>query len=160
MTDFRKWSSSIDSVHRVKNVTFYFSSFWWSWLKPKIEGLTKWQHYISSINKDVLNRNVGLLKTVFTSMNWCSLLWHLLHQLLHQRGVLVLLKCNGGPGCYDTCPLVFCAVGSGVPTKDRCLRWQWSLSKSPDRHQQMTLNPKVPLTSCSACKKYVWMNGN
>ncbi len=70
--------------------------------------------------KDILNRNVRLLKSMFISMhtklgwasfgmNYCiNVAWHGGNQ------PVALIRCNGSPGCFDSGLQVICFVGSGV----------------------------------------------
>ncbi len=72
------------------------------------------------IKKDILNRNVRLLNSMFISMhsilgwasfcmNYCTnAAWH------GDNQPVALLRCNGSPGCFDSCLQVICIVGSGV----------------------------------------------
>ncbi len=45
-------------------------------LKPKIQCLRKFEYYIKSIKKDILKRNVRLLKSMFISMHSINVAWH------------------------------------------------------------------------------------
>ncbi len=103
--------------------SLYFLIFWWLWLtdneNPKFR-LRKLEYYIRSIKKDILNRNVRLLKSMLISMhsilgwssfcmNYCiNAAWHGGNQ------PVALLRCNGSPGCFDSGLQVICIVGSGV----------------------------------------------
>ncbi len=74
--------------------------------------------------KDILNRYVRLLKSMFISMhsilgwpsfcmNYCiNAAWHGGNQHV------ALLRCNGSPGCFDIGLQVICIVGSGVSHLD------------------------------------------
>ncbi len=82
--------------------------------------LRKFEYYIRSIKKDISNRNVRLLKSMFISMhsilgwasfcmNYCiNAAWHGVDQ------PVALLRCNESPGCFDSGLQLFCIVGSGV----------------------------------------------
>ncbi len=78
VTHFRKWNP--DALHRVKYFKLYFLKLYWLWLtdnkKPKFQCLRTLEYYIRSIKKDILDRNVRLLKSMFISMysilGWAS----------------------------------------------------------------------------------------
>ncbi len=89
-------------------------------MKTQNQCLRKLEYYIISIKKDILNRNVRLLKSMFISMhsilglvsfcmNYCiNAAWH------GDNQPVALLRCNGSPGCFDSGLQVICIVGSGV----------------------------------------------
>ncbi len=70
--------------------------------------------------KDILNRNVRLLKSMFISihsilgwasfcMNYCiNAAWHGVNQSV------ALLRCYESPDCFDSGLQVICIIGSGV----------------------------------------------
>ncbi len=72
------------------------------------------------MKKDILNKNVRLLESMFISthlilgwasfcMNYCiNAAWHGGDQ------PVALLRCNESPGCFDCGLQVICIVGSGV----------------------------------------------
>ncbi len=69
--------------------------------------------------KDILNRNVRLLKSMFISMHskvgWASFCMNYSNAAWHGGNQSVaLLRCNGSPGCFDSGLQVSCIVGSGV----------------------------------------------
>ncbi len=70
--------------------------------------------------KDILNRNVRLLKSMFISMHsilsWASFcMKYCINAVWHGGDQSVaLLRCNGSPGCFDSGLQVICIVGSGV----------------------------------------------
>ncbi len=78
----------------------------------------QFEYYIRSIKKDILNRNVRLLKSMLISMysilgwaffcmNYCiNVAWH------EDNQSVALLRCNGSPGCFDSGLQVICIVGS------------------------------------------------
>ncbi len=78
--------------------------------KPKIQCLRKLEYYIRSIKKDILNRNVRLLKNVFISMHsilgWASFCMNYCINAACHGGnqPVALLRCNGSPGCFDSSP--------------------------------------------------------
>ncbi len=64
----------INSLHLEWNISsLYFLNFLWLWLtdneNPKIQCLWKLEYYIRSIKKDILNRNVRLLKSMFSDVS-------------------------------------------------------------------------------------------
>ncbi len=70
--------------------------------------------------KDILNRNVRLLKSMFISMysilGWASFcMKYCINAAWHEGNQLVaLLRCNGSRGFFDSGLQVICIVGSGV----------------------------------------------
>ncbi len=70
--------------------------------------------------KDILNRNVRLLKSMFISMHskvgWASFYMNYCINAAWHGGnqPVALLRCNGSPGCFDSGLQVICIVGSGV----------------------------------------------
>ncbi len=92
-------------THRVKYVKLYFLIFLWLWLtdkeNPKFSVSRKLEYYIRSIKKDIVNRNVRLLKSMFITMhsilgrgsfcmNYCiNAAWH------GDNQPVALLRCNG-----------------------------------------------------------------
>ncbi len=78
------------------------------------------EYYIRSIKKDILNRNVRLLKSMFISMHsilgWGSFCMNDCINAASHRGdqPAALLGCNGSPGCFDSSLQVICFVGSGI----------------------------------------------
>ncbi len=70
--------------------------------------------------KDILNRNVRLLKIIFISMHsilgWASFcIIYCINAAWHGGNQpVVLLRCNGSPGCFDSGLQVICIVESGV----------------------------------------------
>ncbi len=115
----------IDSLHIEWNISsLYFLTFWWLWLteneNPKFSVSEKLEYYIRSIKRDILYRNVRLLKSMliymhsifgwaFFCMNYCiNAAWH------EDNQPVALLRCNGSPGCFDSGLQVICIFGSGV----------------------------------------------
>ncbi len=114
----------IDTLHIEWNISsLYFLTFWWLWLtdneNPKFRVSIRILHKINQ-KKNILNRNIRLLKSMFISMhsilgrgffcmNDCiNAAWHGGDQ------PVALLGCNGSTGCFDKCLQVICIVGSGV----------------------------------------------
>ncbi len=70
--------------------------------------------------KDILNRNVRLLKSMFISMHsilgWASLCMNYCINAAWHGGnqPVALLRWYGSPGCFDSGLQVICIVGSGV----------------------------------------------
>ncbi len=113
----------IDLLHIEWNISsIYFLKCWWLWLtdneNPKFS-VRKLEYYIRSIKKDILNRNVRLLKSMFISMhsilgwasfcmNYCiNVAWHGVDQSV------ALLRCNEAQVLQ-----LICIVGSGVSHLD------------------------------------------
>ncbi len=69
-------------------------------MKPKIQCLRKVEYYIRSIKKDILNRNVRLMKSMFISMHsilgWASFCMNYCINAAWHGGDLpvALLRCN------------------------------------------------------------------
>ncbi len=69
-------------------------------MKPKIQCLRKVEYYIRSIKKDILNRNVGLMKSMFISMHsilgWASFCMNYCINAAWDGGdqPVALLRCN------------------------------------------------------------------
>ncbi|MED6237725.1 hypothetical protein ATANTOWER_026531, partial [Ataeniobius toweri] len=76
---------------------------------------------LHQINKrEILNRNVRLLNIKFISINsihgWGSFCMNYCINATWHGGdqPVVLLRCSGSPGCFDSSLQVICIVGSGV----------------------------------------------
>ncbi len=69
-------------------------------MKPKIQCLRKVEYYIRSIKKDILNRNVRLMKSMFISMHsilgWASFCMNYCINAAWHGGnqPVALLRCN------------------------------------------------------------------
>ncbi len=82
--------------------------------------LWKLEYYIRSLKKDILNRNVRLLKSweMFISMHsilgWASFCMNYCINSAWHGGnqPVALLRCNGSPCCFDSGLRVICIVGS------------------------------------------------
>ncbi len=104
--------------------SLYFLKLYWLWLtdnkKPKFQCLRTLEYYIRSIKKDILGRNVRLLKSMFISMHsilgWASFcMIYCINAVWHEDNQPVaLLRCNESPVCFDSGLQVICIVGSGV----------------------------------------------
>ncbi len=106
------WPVSLITIY----ILYVIITYW----KPKIQCFRKLEYYIRSIKKDILNRNVGLLKSMFNSMHsilgWDSLCINYCINAAWHGGdkPVALLRCNGSPGCFDSGLQVICIFGSGV----------------------------------------------
>ncbi len=89
-------------------------------MKTQIQCLRKLEYYIRSIKKDILNRNVRLLKIMLISMHsilgWASFCMNYCINAAWHGGnqPVALLRCNESPGCFDSSLQVICIVESGV----------------------------------------------
>ncbi len=136
-----------------------------SW-KPKIQCLRKLEYYIRSIKKNILNRNVRLLKSMLISMHsilgWASFCMNYCINVAWHGGnqSVALLRCNGSPGCFDSGLQVICIVGSGLshlPLDNRFsmgfrsgeFAGQWSTVTSCSLNQLF-----VPLAMWAGAKSY------
>ncbi len=121
-------------------------------MKTQNQCLRKLEYYIISIKKDILNRNVRLLKSMFISMhsilglasfcmNYCiNAAWH------GDNQPVALFRCNGSPGCFDSGLQVICIVGSGVSHHRFSMGFKNTVENTVDQHQQMIWQPKSSLT--------------
>ncbi len=111
--------------------------------------------------KDILNRNVRLLKSMFISMHsvlaWASFCMNYCINAVWHGGnqPVALLRCNGSTGYFDN-SLQENEISISIKLVSRrkhevlfpgrWLRWLWTSENTVDQHQQMTWQPKSSLT--------------
>ncbi len=111
----------IDSLHIKWFISWNFDDYGLQIMKPQYSVSQKiWIWHKRSIKKNILDRNIRLLKSMLISMHsiiqWASFCMNYCINATWHGGnqPVALLRCNGSPGCFDSGLQVICIVESGV----------------------------------------------
>ncbi len=125
--NFRKWNHILYRFITHKREIFQasisrkFDDYGLQIIKPQ-NSVSQKIRIVHKINnkKDILNRNVRLLRGMFISMHsilgWASFCMNYCINAAWHGGnqPVALLRCNESPGCFDSGLQVICTVGSSV----------------------------------------------